>query len=285
MGKKISGREKFELFYSDTWKERWQGLRDSLLKDKKKVYRKNNFLDLKIDQQEIVPGCFLNVEEKEGLDFREFYYMDLASVIAARNLDVKLNSKVLDMCAAPGGKSLILAEKLMGTGQLVLNELSRSRRERLKRVVDSYVPTEYRENIDIRKYDGANYGIHLKDEFDYILLDAPCSSEDHVISKESELDKWSEKRSKRLATLQYSLLCSALLSVKNGGEILYSTCSISPYENDQVIEKLISKKGHVEVLDPVELYGYGEKTKHGVLFLPDNGGIGPIYFSRLRKLG
>ncbi len=285
MAKKISGSEKFNEFYVNTWGERWRGLKKSLLEQKVKTYRKNGFINPKTKSSEVIPSCYDKEELSNELGLEHFYYMDLASVIAAKNLKVSKGSKVLDLCAAPGGKSLILAEALNGTGELVLNELSRSRRDRLKRVIDSYVPEQLKGNIDIRKYDGIKYGLNLKDEFDFVLLDAPCSSEDHVISKEAELDKWSVKRTKRLAALQYSLLCSALMTVKPGGEILYSTCSISPLENDGVIEKLLKKKeGQVEVLREYELYGYGEETEYGIAFLPDRDGIGPIYFSRLKKL-
>ena len=285
MKKKISGAEKFDQFYEEYWKERWEPLKKALLKDRVKVYRKNKWSLYKAISDEVIEGCYQNEQIKVGLkNIKNFYFLDVASVIAARNLPVKEGMKVLDMCAAPGGKSLVLAEKMNGQGELVLNELSRTRRDRLKRVIDEYIPEEHKSFIDVRKYDGNNYGIHLKDEFDAVLLDAPCSGEEHLLHSPSELDKWYVKRTKRLSQNQYSLLCSALLTVKSGGHILYSTCSISPLENDEVIRKLLTKKeGAVEIQPIEQTYDMGESTEFGHMFLPDRCEAGPIYMCLMKK--
>ena len=204
---KISGEDKFNEFYRSHWKERWESLKESLLKERNKVYRKNKWVQSHPKSKEVIPSCFSSEEILEVNNLKNFYFMDLASVIAAKNLQVSEGMKVLDMCAAPGGKSLILAEMMNAKGLLVLNELSRNRRERLKNVVREYIPEDLQEFIDIRKYDGNQYGIHLKDEFDAVLLDAPCSGEEHLINSPSQLEKWNVKRTKRLAQNQYSLLC------------------------------------------------------------------------------
>ncbi|WP_157680614.1 RsmB/NOP family class I SAM-dependent RNA methyltransferase [Bacteriovorax sp. Seq25_V] len=282
---KMSGPELFESYYKSVWLDRWDKLKDAFKGEGQKVYRANVWAKPKTGSKEVIPGCFESEEiavTEEGI--KNFYLMDPASVIVARNLDIIPNSRVLDMCAAPGGKSLILFEKLIDGGELICNELSRTRKERLRRVIGEYIPEDERVRIDIRGFDGNKYGIHLKDEFDYVLLDAPCSGERHLLDSPTELEKWSEKRTKRLALNQFSLLCSAFLTVKSGGEIVYSTCSLSPLENDDVIEKLIAKKGdEVEILPPLETYGLGESTKYGQIFLPDQCGFGPLYFCRLKK--
>ncbi len=120
--------------------------------------------------------------------------------------------------------------------------------------------------------------------FDKILLDAPCSGEQHLLHSTKELDKWSIKRTKRLSQAQYGLLCSAILALKENGQVLYSTCSLSPMENDQVIERFLEKKGNTAVLDlpNIELEAI-ERTKYGYIMLPDISRAGPIYFSRLKK--
>lgn len=280
----MSGSELFENYYSSVWQERWPGLKSSILSESKKVYRRNIWSDVRPSSNEIIPDCFENESILVDGGVKDFYLMDPASVIVARNLDVKENSKVLDMCAAPGGKSLILFEALKDGGELVCNELSRARKERLKRVLAEYIPELELQRIDVRGFDGNRYGLYLKDEFDYVLLDAPCSGERHLLENEEELSKWSEKRTKRLSLNQFSLLCSAMLTLKPGGELVYSTCSLSPLENDDVIEKLLLKKQfEVEILPALETYGFGEATKYGHLFLPDKCGFGPLYFCRLKK--
>ncbi|WP_158246759.1 MULTISPECIES: RsmB/NOP family class I SAM-dependent RNA methyltransferase [Pseudomonadati] len=280
------GPEGFEYFYSQMWGQRWPSLKDSFTKKEEKAYRRNIWFEGDfIDSDEIIAGVYANGEVSENQQIKSHYIMDAASVIVARNLNPTPGSKVLDMCAAPGGKSLVLFEEMQGKGHLVLNELSRNRKERLRRVISEYVPEEMRDVIDIRGFDGNKYGLNLKDEFDFVLLDAPCSGERHTLNDQKYLNMWSKKRTKNLAATQYSLLCSALLTLKSGGEVLYSTCSISSLENDEVIAKVLKKRAdQVELVQELNTFGFGEKTEYGTIFLPDaKGEIGPLYMCKLRK--
>ena len=213
------------------------------------------------------------------------YVMDSASIRAAQALKVCPGDRVLDLCAAPGGKTLILAEALQGSGSVTANELSMARRRRLKDVVESHVPERFRPLILITGFDGNQFGLKKKSEYDRILLDAPCSSEAHLLEADPQMKDWRESRTKQLAMRQYSLLCSALLALKEGGTLVYSTCSISPLENDGVIERLLKRKSNEVMLDPEDSDLLDlEKTGYGYQVFPDrNAGAGPIYFSRLVK--
>ena len=100
--------------------------------------------------------------------------------------------------------------------------------------------------------------------------------------KQSELEQFTLNRTKNLATRQYALLAAAWQSVKPGGWIVYSTCSISPKENDAVVEKLIKKKGaQVSSID-TKIYE-GESTDYGLLVLPDKTSHGPLFISKILK--
>lgn len=281
----LSGKELFHQYYREVWADRWDDLISAFENDGKKIFRKNMWVQSIPTSKEILSNCFEKEEvlvDDRGL--KNYYPMDPASVIVARNLNFPKNAKVLDMCAAPGGKSLVLFEALGEDGILVCNEFSRTRKERLRRVVSEYIPSEKISQIDIRGFDGNRYGIYLKDEFDAVLLDAPCSGERHMLNDDSELEKWAPKRTKRLSMNQFSLICSAFMTLKNGGELLYSTCSLSPLENDDVIEKLIERNGQeLEVISELEDYGFGEKTKYGHIFLPDKCDFGPLYMCKIRK--
>jgi 16S rRNA C967 or C1407 C5-methylase (RsmB/RsmF family) len=211
--------------------------------------------------------------------------MDSASIRAAQALKVRPGDRLLDLCAAPGGKTLILAEALEGKGSLTANELSMARRRRLKDVVESHVPESHRSLIVITGFDGNQFGLKKKSEFDRILLDAPCSSEAHLLEADPLMKDWRESRTKQLAMRQYSLLCSAILALKEGGTLVYSTCSISPLENDGVIERVLKRKSDEVMLDPdgSDLSDL-EPTRYGYQIFPDrHGGVGPIYLSRLVK--
>lgn len=283
--------EYFNQYFEEIYKERWQKLHNALLQPELKVARSVMSTTPLPDTQEYPEGCYWFTGGPDDIrsakdKYFHYYIMDPASVIAARYLPIETNDKVLDMCSAPGGKALILAEQLEH-GELVVNDPSRNRRNRLKQVLSDYLPEDKRMNIKMLGKDGISIGMQYPEYFDKILVDAPCSGERHILSNSKELEKWSPKRSKRLAAQQYGLLCSALLALKPGGQIVYSTCSISTQENDGVIEKLISKKGDLFQLDldsnPKKDRNC-ESTKFGFQYLPDHAGFGPIYFTRIRKL-
>lgn len=286
--------EKFETYFSSVYGERWPTLFKALETSETQVLRKNIFADF--DAKEFSPSQFpnsfqvnpeINVHNlRDDNDIQVFYKMDPASVLVATALDVQPEDLVLDMCAAPGGKSLILAEKLNGTGQLVSNEYSNARRERLTRVIREYLPHEMRQNVFVQGKDGNYYGMHKAGVFDRVLADVPCSGERHLLENPQEFSEWTKRRSENLAVRQYSLLSSAYLACRVGGQIVYSTCSISPLENDDVVKKL-NKKRSVEFLTfpEAEKYPFLEKTEFGYQILPDrSGGYGPMYFSIIRKI-
>jgi len=250
----------FDEFYSEIFLDRWPTLKQSLLREESKVRR----------------SCFH--------DFAH-YVMDQASIRAAEALHVLPGDQVLDLCAAPGGKTLVLLEKLQGKGLLIANEWSRDRRGRLTKVIEEHVPEEFKKNIQVTGYDGNQFGLKRPDTFDRVLLDSPCSSERHLLLEDPEMKDWKISRTKQLMQRQYSLLCSALLSLKPGGTLVYSTCSISNLENDGVIERLLKKKeGSVALdLDHPDFQDL-ERSKFGFQIFPDRAqGAGPIYFSRLKK--
>lgn len=264
--KKLSGEDKFNDYYGTIYGERWEDLKQSFLKEKEPV----------------------SLSDK----LSKAYYMDTASILAASCLPVKEGDKVLDMCAAPGGKTLILAMKLNGTGTLVSNDRSPSRRARLATVIKECLPPKLNSNIRITGHDSTTWSLYEKDEYDCILLDAPCSSERHVLTDPQALSIWGTGRPKSLAIRQFAMLCAALDAVKTDGFILYSTCSINPGENTGVIEKLLTKrKGRVEVRKPnlnaTALSGVLtiEDLSYGSIVLPDKSdGAGPLYFCLLRRI-
>jgi len=305
----------FDHFFSEVYGERWPHLKSALLEKEKQIARKNKFASdfPEFQFQGEIPRA------QNGL--LSYYVMDPASQVPAFLLYVQAGEKVLDMCAAPGGKTLILAEGLWvgsgsdtGAGELIANEPSEARRDRLTKVIQNYIPRDVRSIIHVKGKDGGKYALTHREYFDKILIDAPCSGERHLLENQKELGLWTLSRSKKLAQRQYALLTAGLLALRPGGHLVYSTCSISPLENDGVIETLLKKKEGFSVV-PVEdvmlegaapLLGpalesaavkdltkstsgvggigcIGEKTKYGRIFLPDQCGAGPIYCALIRK--
>jgi 16S rRNA C967 or C1407 C5-methylase (RsmB/RsmF family) len=253
---KIKGQVGFDAHYESVYGNQWPELKNALSQERQHVA-----LDGLIQE----------------------YHLDAASTIPPQVLNVQPKDEVLDMCAAPGGKSLQLALALNGHGRLVLNEMSRTRRNRLARVVDEHLKPEQRDIVRIWCQDASLLGLKSPDRFDKILLDAPCSSERHLLEHEDELELWSIKRTKNLAQRQMGLLCSALTLLNPGGQMVYSTCSISPLENELNIEKLLKKRaGQIKTVPMSNVMG--EAKQHGVLIRPDlHDGLGPMYTVLLEK--
>lgn len=287
----------FYQYFEKIYGPRWGDLFEALQKPEQQVARHNGWTasegSFVSDLSGLHPslrGCHWvtpetpKYPERSGEeDLLDIYFMDPASVIVARALQVQDGDRVLDMCAAPGGKTLILAEELPTDGEVFANDLSPERRDRLKKVIQQYVPRKIRDRVWIQGKDGVQFGLREPDSFDRVLLDAPCSGERHVLENKKAQAEWSPRRGENLATRQYSLLCAALLAVKPGGRIVYSTCSINPAENDGVIDKLLRKKKHAVRVIPSETGGLGQKTNHGIIFLPDVCEFGPLYYAVLEK--
>lgn len=255
--------EDFNRFYSNLFASRWENLVTALKGDVS--YREIHF-----------PGASRS------------YFLDAASYEIALALQVKPGMMVLDMCAAPGGKSLVLASLLQGQGRLVCNDRSQDRRARLRRVLQESLPEEWLRPVVITGHDATRWGLHEQQTYDRILLDAPCSSERHVLASPKHLKEWSPSRSKRLAIQQFAMVAAAVDAIKIGGEVLYSTCSLSPKENDEIIAKLLKKrKGKIE-LSAEKLFEHhsgAEKTEYGWHFLPDKAqGSGPLWCTRFQRI-
>jgi 16S rRNA (cytosine1407-C5)-methyltransferase len=214
------------------------------------------------------------------------YLLDRASILAAQSLHLpEEEGLVLDACAAPGGKSLVIAASMNGETRLLANELSAERRRRLVNVLDGHLDGALRERVRVSGFDAAalagKKGEHGR--FSAILLDAPCSSEAHVLQNPVALAQWTNARPRSLARRQWALLSAAFLLLRPGGSLVYATCALSPDENDGVVSRLTEKYGDEVITDEPD-FPEGEKTGYGRLILPDtNNGIGPMYVARFRK--
>jgi 16S rRNA (cytosine1407-C5)-methyltransferase len=257
----------FDEFYRALWGERWEQLRASL--------------------------CREPVREAYSYRLKKPYFLDHASVLAALALPLPNVSSaaagsagepalILDACAAPGGKSLVLASRMGENCRLIANELSANRRRRLITVLDEHLAPQIREHVTVTGFNAAaRAGKKVEHgRYDAILLDAPCSSERHVLSSPSHLAQWSPARPAGLARRQWSLLSAAFLLLKPGGSLVYVTCSINPSENDGVVRRLLKKYGKTAAL---ENCSFGEATETGRIILPDAAqpGLGPIFAAKV----
>jgi 16S rRNA (cytosine1407-C5)-methyltransferase len=183
---------------------------------------------------------------------RLFYIQSLSSILVSLILDPQPNEKILDLTAAPGSKTSHIAALMQNTGEIIANDISRDRVFKLKtNLVDLGVT-----NTKVINMLGEKVWSKYPEYFDRVLLDAPCSMEGRINSTDpSTYADWSMKKIKRLSKQQKWLLRSAVSAAKVGGTIVYSTCTLAPEENEEVIDWILDKeKGKVE-LDEINYEG------------------------------
>lgn len=271
--KNISNEAVFDAFYSEIFAERWPQLKKALLE----------------------PAYSVKIQFDENL---EPYFLDAGSLFAGASLALEGAKSILDLCAAPGGKTLVLSAFLEENASLLSNELSMQRRERLLKVIKQSLPFSLLEKIRVSPYDGTIMYKKNLEVFDAILCDLPCSSERHVLSSPKHLSEWTKGRIKNLSYTQAALISSAFLMLKDEGSLLYATCALTKTENDHVIEKFLKKNtnAHVVTIDEtkvkekvftkfnIKLDINLEKTDFGYHILPDtSNGAGPLYFTLIKK--
>ena len=186
-------------------------------------------------------GFYLETDSRLSLDplyAAGCYYIQEPSAMApAAFLPVKEGDRVLDLCAAPGGKSAALAGKLKGTGMLVANDVSASRCKALLKNLEMAGVT----NAVITCEKPETLKKHFPEYFDCILVDAPCSGEGMFRKDPSMIKHWSPEAVKEYSRIQEEILFAAANMLRPGGYLVYSTCTYSPEENEQIVKKLLKK--------------------------------------------
>lgn len=227
----------------------------------------------------IAPKDKLRLTQIEPFYQGHFYIQNLASMLAPIFLSPEPEETVLDLAAAPGGKTLMLAGMMKNTGWLSAVEPSR---ERFFRLCDN-LKSQGVTNAHTYMTDGRSVGKKCPLMFDRILLDAPCSSEARFKTfDEKSMSYWSVHKVKETSKLQRRLLLSAYDALKPGGKLLYSTCSFSPEENESPLQHLLERHGeHLKTLPltmpfdnvqkPLQRWGkeiYDERIQNAVRILP-----------------
>ena len=185
-----------------------------------------------------------------------FHVQDLASQMCIKALDPKPNDTVLDMCAAPGGKSFTIAQKMQNKGSIYSFDLYEHRLS----LINSGAK---RLGIDIIKPQVRDASVTYSDipKADKILCDVPCSGLG-VIRRKPEIKYKDLAFIDKLTDLQYNIICSASSYLKKGGRLVYSTCSLNKDENEKVCERFLSLHNDFKLLNgfPVTLMPKTHKT-------------------------
>ena len=160
------------------------------------------------------------------------YIQDPAPLLSLGLLDPQEGETIADICSAPGGKSLLIAQLLKNSGKLIAADASKKRLELVEENLKGY------DNCEIITMDAREPHIEPQ-SIDGLLLDVPCSNTGVIRRKADVRWTFNQSKLKELSELQYDILQGSASLVKEGGRIIYSTCSICPEENIQVVERFI----------------------------------------------
>jgi len=217
----------------------------------------------------------------------KIYIQNLSSIISALSLDIDKNDWVLDLAAAPGGKSLIFSEKAKKVSAV---EPDKNRFFRMKRNFKEHGA----KNIQTYNKDGRFVYKATGEMFDKVFLDAPCSSEAHIDFDEG-ITWWNLKRVRRFSKLQKELIISAFEALKPGGEMIFATCTFAPEENEESVDFLLNRYENAEVVDvnlPIDNVQKGITEWEDKKYHPDvvktvrilpKGAYSGFYFARIKK--
>ena len=184
-------------------------------------------------------GLIINSKEfKEG----KIIAQDASSYLAAKNLGAKSDDLVLDICAAPGGKTAVLAEEMKNKGEIIAIDIHQHKKKLIEENMKKL-------GIDIVKatvLDARNVNKQGR-KFDKILVDVPCSGYGVIRKKPEILYTKNRENIEELASLQLEILNSAADILKDGGELIYSTCTIISQENTENVEKFLNERKEFKV--------------------------------------
>ena len=267
-----------------------------------KSYKKRSYLSVRFDKNKITREKFEELLKNINTDVLfyvgEVYYLsnanifdteiykngdvviqDASSYLAVRNLGVKDGETVLDACSAPGGKSLAILQ-LFNLEKLISTDIHEHKVKLLNELKNKY---EY-SNFEVKLNDATQIE-NLDTMFDKILLDMPCSGLGVLRKKPEKIYELTANDIKNLKKLQKKIFESAYKSLKNGGEIVYSTCTFSKNENTNNIQYFLEKYEDLEILE-VEIPENIENIRDefgGVYISYKNKYMDGFYIAKLRK--
>ncbi|XP_048202422.1 tRNA (cytosine(34)-C(5))-methyltransferase, mitochondrial isoform X2 [Perognathus longimembris pacificus] len=211
---------------------------------------------------------------------KKYYLLNAASLLPVLALELKDGEKVLDLCAAPGG-------------YLHCNEYDSLRLRWLRQTLESFIPQPLINVIKVSESDGRELGHAQPEVFDKVLVDAPCSNDrSWLFSSDSQKAAYRIHQRRNLPLLQIELLRSAIRTLRPGGILVYSTCTLSKAENQDVISEILNSNHNIVPVDIREIVRTYSKHftfapidhEYGFMVIPDRGKAwGPMYVAKLKK--
>lgn len=206
------------------------------------------------------PASIALFESTQAWKAGYLYRQNLASMVPPLLLELQQNHQVLDVAAAPGSKTSQIAALLNNTGTILANDISHTRLYKLKANLETLGVT----NTTIHHGLGERIYQQFPAVFDAALADVPCSMMGRINIHDPHSNRpWSHKENKSLAKRQQWLLLSAVSSVRSGGIIVYSTCTLNILENEAVVDWVIKKSKRTIAIEPINIPAFPIKLHTG----------------------
>ena len=245
--------DEFDDFLASYDEDYYRGIRCNTLKITPSEFEKKvPFVSEKVDW--VQNGYYTSEDEqpaKHPYYFAGLYYIqEPSAMMPASQLPVEPGDRVLDLCAAPGGKTTELGAKLKGEGVLVSNDISASRAKALVKNVELFGI----KNAMVVSESPDKLAERLEGYFDKILVDAPCSGEGMFRKVHSIAKNWEQYGSQYYADIQRTVLPSAVKMLKPGGMMIYSTCTFSKLEDEDSISFILENNPDMELIESHKLF-------------------------------
>ena len=256
---KVILEDEYEQFINSYNEKKTTGIRLNTMKMTKDKFEELNLFKLDqipwtnegfyYDETECKPG-------KNPLHEAGAYYLQEPSAMSVvPKLDIQKGDKVLDMCAAPGGKSTYILSKLDDTGLLVSNEINPIRIKALGENLERFGAR----NCIITNTDSAHLRKVFTGYFDKIVIDAPCSGEGMFRKDPVAIEDWTYSKVLECQSIQKEIIRDGYKMLKKGGTLVYSTCTFSREENEDVIEEFIAEHEGAVLIEMERLWPHKVK--------------------------
>jgi 16S rRNA (cytosine967-C5)-methyltransferase len=254
-----------------------------------KIDSKNLIDEFKVRKIKYKKGLFLrdfcyidsklNLSEFEPLRNGWAYVQDESSAFPVLLLDPQPDQTIIDLCAAPGGKTTLIGQIMKNSGQIAALDVSEGKRELIQKNCQRLGVT----NVITAVGDARDFSLRPADR---VLVDAPCTGLG-TLRKNSDL-RWQKKEDdvKRMKSLQLSILVNAANLVKKGGALVYATCTMTQEENDEVVEELLSQRDDFRLIRASKYVTAEVVDKRGMVrTFPHQHGIDGSFAARLERIG
>lgn len=242
-------KEEYQNFLASYNKSAYKSLRINTLKG-----TSESFENLSRWNLEPVPWCqegfYYNVELQPGKhpyhEAGAYYIQEASAMLPAVLLDAQPGEKILDLCAAPGGKSTEIASAMKGEGLLICNEIITSR----AKILSENVERMGIRNALVTNEDSDTLARKFPAFFNRIMVDAPCSGEGMFRKNSEACNEWSLENVELCSRRQLEILDNAAIMLAPGGRIVYSTCTFAPTENEDTIYQFLKKHPEFSIVKP-----------------------------------